>query len=158
MNCLNCLRFGKNRLYVNTNLVCVCVCVCVCVRVGVCMCVCVWVFILCLWLFCLEEKGETFLNFKYETDQSDLTDWMTFLQSHLMEEISPNPDALSGNTWSLSSTWKSLKDRNGWKKYVKIYLYTNKTSNFPFDIYFSFFQPFRTQWNSNMCNKNEWKS
>ena len=33
-----------------------------------------------------------------KTDQSDFTDWMNFLLSNLMEEISPNPEALNANT------------------------------------------------------------
>ena len=32
------------------------------------------------------------------TDQADLTDWMSFLPSNLMEEISPNTEALNANS------------------------------------------------------------
>ena len=32
--------------------------------------------------------------------------------NNLMQKISPNPQALSANTYSLSSTWKSCKDND----------------------------------------------
>ena len=33
-----------------------------------------------------------------KTDQAHFTDWMSFLQSNLMEEIGPNPELLTTNT------------------------------------------------------------
>ena len=37
------------------------------------------------------------LSSNYKLDQDDLTDWMDFLPSNPMEEISPNLGALSAN-------------------------------------------------------------
>ena len=37
-------------------------------------------------------------NHAYKSDRADFSDWMTFLPSNLMEEISPNTEALSANT------------------------------------------------------------
>ena len=38
-----------------------------------------------------------FKSSKCKIDQVDITDWMSFLQSKLMEGISPNPEALSAH-------------------------------------------------------------
>ena len=38
------------------------------------------------------------LSSESKTDQAHVTDWMSFLQSNLMEEIGPNPELLSTNT------------------------------------------------------------
>ena len=35
---------------------------------------------------------------------------MSFLPSNLMEEVSPNSEALSADTYSLSSAWKGWED------------------------------------------------
>ena len=43
-------------------------------------------------------------------DQADFTNWMPFISFILMEEISPNPEALIANTQTLSLAWNSLKD------------------------------------------------
>ena len=37
---------------------------------------------------------------------------MPFLVSNLMEEISPNTEAPSANTWNFSPAWNSCKDKN----------------------------------------------
>ena len=37
------------------------------------------------------------LSSKYKVDQGDFRDWMAFLPSNLMEEISLNLEALSAN-------------------------------------------------------------
>ena len=37
------------------------------------------------------------LLFPCTTDQADLTDWMSFQPSNLMEEISPNTEAVNTN-------------------------------------------------------------
>ena len=37
---------------------------------------------------------------------------MSFLPRNFMEEISPNPEILSANTWRLSSALNSWKDKN----------------------------------------------
>ena len=42
--------------------------------------------------------GKTWnLCFECKTDEADFIDWMSFLPTNLMEEISPNPEALSAN-------------------------------------------------------------
>ena len=44
-------------------------------------------------------RGRTWaLSSECKTDQAHFTDWMSFLQSNLMEEIGPNPEHLSTNT------------------------------------------------------------
>ena len=35
------------------------------------------------------------LSSKCKTDQAHFTDWISFLQSNLMEEIGPNPELLT---------------------------------------------------------------
>ena len=39
-----------------------------------------------------------FLSSKYNTEEVDFTDWMSFQPSNLIEEISPRPEALGINT------------------------------------------------------------
>ena len=41
-----------------------------------------------------------------KTDRANFTDWMPFLPSNIMEQISPNTVALSVSTLSLSLPWK----------------------------------------------------
>ena len=49
------------------------------------------------------KRGRTrVLSSECKTDQADFSDWMSFLQSNLMEEISPIPEALSINKSFLS--------------------------------------------------------
>ena len=70
--------------------VCV-VCVCVCV------CVCVFVFIL------RQDLGF----------QLWMQNWSVWLyRSNLMEEVIRNPESISGNTLSLSTSWNGWKDKN----------------------------------------------
>ena len=38
------------------------------------------------------------LSSKCKTDQDYFTDWISFLQSNLMEDIGPNPELLTTNT------------------------------------------------------------
>ena len=38
------------------------------------------------------------LSSECEIDKDDFRDWMPFLPSNAMEEINPNPEALSTNT------------------------------------------------------------
>ena len=38
------------------------------------------------------------LSSTFKTDQADFTDWMSFLPSNFIEEISSNTEALNANT------------------------------------------------------------
>ena len=68
------------------------------------MCVCVFVLHL---LLPYRGSGTRALRSACKTDQADITDWISFLPSKLMEEISSNTEALIANTKSPSSAWKS---------------------------------------------------
>ena len=63
---------------------------------GVCVCVCV--FVLRPLLFPNIEGRARALSSACKTDQDDFTDMVSFLTSYLIEEISPNTQALSANT------------------------------------------------------------
>ena len=65
--------------------VCVCVCVCVCF---------VCVFVLRLLLLPSREGRTLALRSECKIDQADFTDWMSFLPSDLIEEISQDSDVL----------------------------------------------------------------
>ena len=71
-----------------------------------------WVceFVLSSLLFHYWESRTWSLSSVCKTVQADYPDWISFLSSNLMEEISPNIDTLSANTYSLSSAWKRWKD------------------------------------------------
>lgn len=58
-------------------------------------CVC---FILLSLLFPYRGGRLWALSSESKIDQVDGTDWMTFLSSNIMKEVSPNPGALSTNT------------------------------------------------------------
>lgn len=50
------------------------------------------------------------LNSECKADQDNFTDWMSFLPSNLVEEITPNPKALSKSTLSEKKTEKKKYD------------------------------------------------
>ena len=80
---------------------CVCVCVCVFVFVCVClfMCVCVRVHIVSSsFIIPLERSLDAGFKLYIEIDQVDFPDWINLLPSNFMEEINPNPEALSSKT------------------------------------------------------------
>ena len=52
------------------------------------------------------------LRSEYKYNLADSTDWVPQLPSNLMEEISPNTEALSAYPRSLSLAWNSWKDKN----------------------------------------------
>ena len=62
--------------------------------------VCVSVFVLRPLFLPSKETRVQFKSYKieYKIDQADFTDWMYFLTSNLMNEISHNPKVLSANT------------------------------------------------------------
>ena len=65
----------------------------------VCVCVCVCLASVFSFLLYLTRRGRTWiLSSDCKTDQADFTDWMSFLTCDPMEEIPPNPEALSTNT------------------------------------------------------------
>ena len=49
-------------------------------------------------LFSSRECRKWALSSECKTDQNDLTDWMYFLLSNLMEETNPNAKVLNANT------------------------------------------------------------
>ena len=59
--------------------------------------VCVHAFVLRPFLFPYGGDRTQDLRSACKTDQVDFTDWMPFLPSHFMEEISPNTEAPSKN-------------------------------------------------------------
>ena len=60
--------------------------------------VCVFVFVLSPLLFASRGVRLRALSSECKIDQVDFADWMSFLQSDSMEEISPNPEARSADT------------------------------------------------------------
>ena len=74
--------------------------------VYVCMCVCV--FVLCPLLFPYRGGRTQAFSSASLTDKADFK--MCFLPSNLMEEISPNTEALNTNTKSHSSAWRNRKE------------------------------------------------
>ena len=58
------------------------------------------------------SRGRRTRTFSSESKigQADFTNWIPFVSFILMEEISPNPEALIANTQTLSSAWNSWKD------------------------------------------------
>ena len=62
------------------------------------MCVCVCVFVLHTSLFPSRGGRMRALNSECKINQADFTDNMSFPSSNLMEEISPDPEALNKNT------------------------------------------------------------
>ena len=78
-----------------------CVCVRVCVCVCVCMCVCVRARVRIgstSFIIPLERSLDEGFKLYIEIDQADFMDWINLLPSNLMEEINPNPEALSAKT------------------------------------------------------------
>ena len=63
------------------------------------MCVCA--LVLHSLLLPSREGRAQAISSECKINQSDCTDWISFLSSNLMEEISPNSEALSANTQSL---------------------------------------------------------
>ena len=63
-----------------------------------CKCVCAWASILRHLLFLYREGGTPALNSACKTDRADLIDWMSFLPSHLMEEMNSNTKVDNANT------------------------------------------------------------
>ena len=58
-----------------------------------------FLFILYPLLLFLSRGGQMWpLSFECKIDEADFTDCMSFLSTNLMEEISPNAEALSKNT------------------------------------------------------------
>ena len=49
-------------------------------------------------LYPSKQSGTCALSSECEIDKDDFRDWMPFLPSNAMEEINPNPEALSTNT------------------------------------------------------------
>ena len=66
-----------------------------------------FVFVLRLLLFPYRKSRMRASSSARRTNQADCTDWMFFLPSNVMKEISPNTEIFSGNTLGLSSAWKS---------------------------------------------------
>ena len=85
-------KFNENNNWCTNLLKLLLLCVCVCV------CVCFTSFIIPL-----ESEKDAGLKLWIHSDQAGFTYWMSFLSPNLMEEISPNPEALSTNTLSLFS-------------------------------------------------------
>ena len=61
-----------------------------------------------LYYFSLETQA---LSYGYKIDQGDYTDLMFFLPFKVVEEVSPNLDALSANTSSLYQHGKAEKTK-----------------------------------------------
>ena len=63
------------------------------------VCFCVYFFV-CFTSFIIPYRGgrKLALISVWKTDQADFTDWISFLPSNLMEEISSNTEALNVNT------------------------------------------------------------
>ena len=85
------------------------------------MYVCVCVHVIHSLLF-PSRRGRTLaLNSECKTDQPDFTDWLSFLQSILME-ISPNPEPLSKNTYrtakKIKKIWWKMITRTTTKKEI----------------------------------------
>ena len=59
---------------------------------------CLTDFILCFLSLPLRKGRMLVLSSKFNIEQGDFTDWMSFQSSRLTEEISPHPTALSSNT------------------------------------------------------------
>ena len=59
-----------------------------------------------------------------QTDQADFTDWMSFILSNLMEEINPNPEALSAKYLKTFISKGALKRQWFRYKYFNIADYT----------------------------------
>ena len=59
---------------------------------------CVYVFVLCPLLFPYREGRTRALSSACKTNRADSTDWMPFLPSNFIEEISFNTEALDANT------------------------------------------------------------
>ena len=62
-------------------------------------------------LFPFREDRTWALSSKFKINQANFKNWISFLQSNLMEEISPNPEALSAKylkTLKWSGIYKSL--------------------------------------------------
>ena len=55
-------------------------------------------------------------------EQADFTDWMSFLSSNLIEEISPNPEALSANMIQSNSIQSTLENKQNLLSFVKSYI------------------------------------
>ena len=73
-----------------------------------CVCVCVCVFVLCPLLFPYRGGRTQAFSSAPLTDKADFK--MCFLPSNLMEEISPNTEALNTNTKSHSSAWRNRNE------------------------------------------------
>ena len=67
----------------------VCVFAYVCVRVGI---------VSSSFIIPLERSFDAGFKLYIEIDQVDFTDWINLLPSNFMEEINPNPEALSSKT------------------------------------------------------------
>ena len=62
--------------------------------VYICMCLCMFSRL----LFPYRGGMARVLSSACKDDRADFTDWMSFLQSNVINEISPNTEALSANT------------------------------------------------------------
>ena len=74
-----------------------CVFVFVCVFAYVCVCVRVHI-VSSSFIIPLERSLDAGFKLYIEIDQVDFTDWINLLPSNFMEEINPNPEALSSKT------------------------------------------------------------
>ena len=59
-----------------------------------------------------EGRTQAIISPEHRTYETDFAEWMPFLPSNLIDKISPNPEAVSANTKSLSSACDSWKDNN----------------------------------------------
>ena len=64
---------------------------------------------LCPLLFPCREGRKQALSSVSKSDQADFTDWVFYLPSNHMEEISPNTETLNANTSSISSACNTEK-------------------------------------------------
>ena len=68
------------------------------------------------------EQGVGF-KFWMDIEQADFTDWMSFLSSNLIEEISPNPEALSANMIQSNSIQSTSENKQNLLSFVKSYIW-----------------------------------
>ena len=52
------------------------------------------------------------LSSEWKFEQANFADWMSFLPSDRIEQISLNPEAVSANTGNLPSAWNSVEEKN----------------------------------------------
>ena len=53
-------------------------------------------------------------------DQTDLIDWMSFLQSNPMEEISPYAETLTSHTQNISSANLKMQKEFSYKCFIRV--------------------------------------